>query len=645
MTVDLAAQSEAAFQQALTLHRQSRLDEARVLYEQALQLQPQHSPAWHLLGIIALQSNQGERARELIEKAILIDPQHAEFHNSLGNALAQLGRHEAAIPSYDKAIALNPANADTRFNRGNAFYYSKRHEAAVACYDEAIALKSDYADAYNNRGLALAGLKRYEAALASYDQAIALNADFALAYSNRGLVLKELNQFEAALASHDRALALNADFAEAHSNRGLVLKELNQFEAALASYDRAIALKPNFAEAHSNRGLVLKELNQFEAALASYDRAIALNPDFAEAYSNRGLVLQDLHQLDAALADFDQAIAIKSDFAVAYFNRAMASLMAGDFKNGWIDYEWRWKGDSGPIIKDGRHLPQPCWLGNEPIAGKTILLHSEQGLGDTLQFCRFAKWVADLGARVILEVQRPLESLLANLEGVAQLVVHGDARPAFDYYCPLMSLPLAFKTTLPTLPARIPYLKGDAQKTLHWKQMLGEKTKLRVGLVWSGGFRVNQPELWAINDRRNVPLAKLASLKHPDIEFYSLQKGQPAESELKNLTSSNWDGPRLTDFANLLNDFSDTAALLEQLDLLISVDTSTAHLAGAMGQPVWILNRFDACWRWLLDRSDSPWYPTAKLYRQERAGDWDSVIQRVRSDLHARVRASSDVVE
>jgi tetratricopeptide (TPR) repeat protein len=577
MTVDLAAQTEAAFQQALALHRQSRLDDARVLYEQALQLQPQHSPAWHLLGIIALQSNQGERARELIEKAILIDPQHAEFHNSLGNALASLGRHEAAIPSYDKAIALNPDNADTRFNRGNAFYYSKRHEAAVACYDEAIALKSDYADAYNNRGLALAGLKRYEAALASYDQAIALNVDFALAYSNRGLVLKELNQFD--------------------------------------------------------------------AALASYNRAIALNPDFAEAYSNRGLVLQDLHQLDAALTDFDKAIAIKGDFAVAYFNRAMASLTTGDFNNGWIDYEWRWKGDSGPIIKDGRHLPQPCWLGKESIAGKTILLHSEQGLGDTLQFCRYAKWVADLGARVILEAQRPLHSLLAGLEGVAQVVAQGDARPAFDYYCPLMSLPLAFKTTLPTLPAHIPYLKSDAQKALHWKLKLGEKTKLRVGLVWSGGFRANQPELWAINDRRNVPLAGLASLKHSDIEFYSLQKGQPAESELANLASRNWDGPHLTDFTNLLSDFSETAALLEQLDLLISVDTSTAHLAGAMGKPVWILNRFDSCWRWLLDRSDSPWYPTATLYRQERAGDWDSVIRRVRSDLHARVRASSDVVE
>ena len=604
MTADLAVQADATFQQALALHQQSRLDEARALYEQTLERLPLHAHAWHLLGIVALQTQQFERARELIEKAISSDPQIAEFHNSLGNALALLHRHKAAIPSYDESLALNPDVAETHFNRGNALFHTRRHDAAVASYETAIALKSDYADAHNNRGLALASLKRYPAALASYDEAIALKADFALAYSNRGLVLKELNRFD----------------------------------EALSSYDRALALKPDFAEAHSNRGLTLKELNRFDEALVSYDRAIALKPDFAEAYSNRGLVRQDRHQLEAALADFSRAIALKPDFAVAYFNRAMASLMVGDYQNGWQDYEWRWQGDNGPIIKDVRYLAQPCWLGRESIAGKAILLHSEQGMGDTIQFCRYAKWVADCGAKVILEVQAPLQGLLAGVEGVFQVVAQGDARPAFDYYCPLMSLPLAFKTTLATLPARTPYIKIDAQKALYWKQRLGEKSKLRVGLVWSGGFRAHQPELWAINDRRNVPLAMFAALKHPDIEFYSLQKGQPAESELAQLLDRNWDGPQLANFAGELRDFAETAALLEQLDLLISVDTSTAHLAGAMGKPVWILNRFDACWRWLLDRSDSPWYPSARLYRQESAGDWDGVIRRVASDLHAQVR-------
>jgi tetratricopeptide (TPR) repeat protein len=638
MIVEPAEQAEATFRQALALHQQSRLDEARVLYEQTLQWLPRHSPTWHLLGIVALQSQQPQRALELIEQAISMDPQIAEFHNSHGNALVLLHRPEAAIPSYQRAIALKPDVAETHFNLGNALYNTKRNEAALASYEQAIALKPDYTDAYNNRGLALASLKRHPAALDSYDEAIALKIDFALAYSNRGLVLKELGRFAEALLSHDRAIALKPDFAEAHSNRGLVLKELNRFDEALASYDQAIALKPEFAEAHSNRGLVLKELNRFDEALASYDRALALKPDFAEAFSNRGLVRQDRHELETALADFSRAVALKPDFAVAYFNRAMASLMVGDYENGWPDYEWRWKGDNGPIIKDARHLSQPCWLGRESIAGKTILLHSEQGLGDTIQFCRYAKWVADCGARVVLEVQQPLHRLLAGVEGVSQVVTQGDPRPAFDYYCPLMSLPLAFKTTLATLPARVPYIESDPREALHWKQKLGNKAKLRVGLVWSGGFRAHQPELWAINDRRNVPLSKFASLKHPDIEFYSLQKGQPAESELADLVSRHWDGPQLTDFTGELRDFADTAALLTQLDLLISVDTSAAHLAGAMGKPVWILNRYDNCWRWLLDRADSPWYPTARLYRQESAGDWEGVIRRVRSDLHARVR-------
>ncbi|HVC44095.1 MAG TPA: glycosyltransferase family 9 protein, partial [Candidatus Binataceae bacterium] len=225
-----------------------------------------------------------------------------------------------------------------------------------------------------------------------------------------------------------------------------------------------------------------------------------------------------------------------------------------------------------------------------------------------------------------------------DLEGVAQVAARGHALPEFDYYCPLMSLPLAFKTTLSSIPAQIPYLKADADKARRWQEKLGEKAKLRVGVVWSGGFRPDQPELWPVNNRRNIPLAKLASLRHADVEFYSLQKGQPAASELTDLLAQHWDGPPLIDFTDLLHDFSDTAALIEQLDLVIAVDTSTAHLAGAMGKPVWILSRFDNCWRWLLDRTDSPWYPTARLYRQASPGDWDQVIQRVAADLSHLVR-------
>jgi hypothetical protein len=241
--------------------------------------------------------------------------------------------------------------------------------------------------------------------------------------------------------------------------------------------------------------------------------------------------------------------------------------------------------------------------------------------------------VAAMGARVILEVQRPLKSLLATIDGAAQVIGSGDSLPAFDFYSSLMSLPAALRTTLATVPAHVPYLKSNAEKRLIWKEKLGETAKRRVGLVWSGGFRPDQPELWSVNRRRNIPLAKLAPLKHPGIEFYSLQKGQPAESELSDLVAGMWDGPHLVDFTHLLHDFSDSAALMDQMDLVISVDTSMAHLAGALGKPVWLLNRFDSCWRWLLDRTDSPWYPTLRLYRQEILGDWDGVVDKVRRDL------------
>jgi hypothetical protein len=437
----------------------------------------------------------------------------------------------------------------------------------------------------------------------------------------------------AALASYDHAIVANAHCAEAYSNRGNILKQLNELSAALASYDHAIAIRPDYAEAYSNRGMVLGALKQWDAALDSYDRSIAIKADLAEAHYNRANLLQELRQADAACAAYDRAIAIKPGYAEAHFNRSLLLLLSGDYERGWGEYEWRWRTIGGLVAKKDVKLERPLWLGDEPIAGRTIVIVSEQGLGDTLQFCRYVSLVAALGANVIVRAQSPLRSLLAELDGVAQVVTEGEALPPFDYYCPMMSLPTAFKTTIASVPVHIPYLRSSAEKLLYWRGVLGEKSKPRIGLVWSGGFRPNHPELWSINSRRNIPLDRLAVLKHPNVEFYSLQKGQPAESELAELISRGWDGPHLNDHTHLLQDFSDTAALIENLDLVISVDTSTAHLAGALGKPVWILNRFDGCWRWLLDRTDSPWYPTVKLYRQDKSGDWDGVIQRVKEDL------------
>jgi tetratricopeptide (TPR) repeat protein len=552
-----------------------------------------------------------------------------------GNILKGLKRLEDAVASYESAIALTPYFG-AYYNRGNTLRDLNRLDEAVASYEKAIALKSDHAESYYNLAIALQDLKRFDEAISSFEKAIALELDMAKAWLGHGSALRELKRFEEAVLSYEKAIALNPDYAESYYNRAIALQDLKRFDEAISSFEKAIALELDMAKAWLGHGNALRELQRFEEAVLSYEKAITLKPDYPEGYFNRAMALADLKRFDEAIAGYNEAIVLSRESpdhwnsAAAHWNKSLLLLMLGDYEGGWKLFEWRW-GIRTELAK--RSFAQPLWLGNNSLAQKTILLYGEQGLGDAIQFCRYVKLVADLGARIILQVPHPLSSVLASLSGVTQIIGEASPLPPFDYQCPLMSLPLAFKTNLSSIPADIPYLKSDPEKSGFWKEKLGDKGKLRVGLVWSGGFRPNQPEVWSVNERRNIPLAYFAPLKHADIDFYSLQKGQPAEAELAKLTLANWDGPNIIDYTNLLNDFSDTAAFIENLDLVISVDTSTAHLAGAMGKPVWILNRFDSCWRWLLERSDSPWYPTAKLYRQETAGDWSKIIQQVKSDL------------
>jgi tetratricopeptide (TPR) repeat protein len=507
-----------------------------------------------------------------------------------------------------------------------------RPEAALASLERALALRPQLPTAWCERGRVLRLLRRLEPALASYERAIAMHPMLAEALNGRGNVLQELGRHGAALESYERALAINPQMADAYNNRGGALQRLGRHAEAVGSLEQALALKPHFPEAFNNLGNALTELGRFEAALEKYDAALALRPRYAHALNSRANALRCLNRIPESLASFAQALEVAPDHAPGHANRAQVLLLAGDFERGWEEYEWRWRlGNDRPA---GREPPQPRWRGDQALKGRTILLHAEQGLGDTIQFCRYAPLVAAAGATVILEVPRPLVALLRSLPGVSALISEGDPLPPFELHAPLMSLPFAFATRLESIPASIPYLRADPQRLRTWQDRLGARTRPRVGVVWSGGFRADQPGLWAVNARRNVSLALLEPLKHPGIEFYSLQKGEPAEAELASLVSCGWPGPRLEDFTAELSDFADTAALIEQLDLVISVDTSTAHLAGALGKPVWILNRYDSCWRWLCDRSDSPWYPTARLYRQERPNEWGSVIERVRSDLH-----------
>jgi len=543
-----------------------------------------------------------------------------------GIIAGQTGRAGAAVDLLAKAVRANPNVADTYYNLGVAQGELKRPAEALASYERAIALKPDYADAYYNRGVALRELDRPAEALESYDRAIALKPDYAEAYNNRGVALGRLQRHVEALESYDRAIALKPDYAEAYNNRGAVLGELDRFAEAVESYDRAIARKPNYANAHNNRGLALAELNRFSEALKSYERAIALKPDYAEAFYNRGNVLRDLHRHRQAIDSYERALALKPDYASAHWNLADCRLLLGDFALGWQEYEWRWKLEQRDNAR--RDFRQPLWLGEESLEGRTILLHSELGLGDTLLFCRYATAVASLGGKVILEIQPPLLPLLADLEGVTQAVARGAPLPPFDCHCPLMSLPLAFKTDLDNIPADIPYIRSNAERVAAWQQRLGKKNKPRVGVVWSGSMKLR-------NDRRSMTFAQLLPLISEWAEWISLQT-EVRESDLA-LLASRADVRHLGDE---LKDFADTAGLIELLDLVVTVDTSVAHVAGAMGKPVWILLPFNPHdWRWMLDREDSPWYPTARLFRQPASGDWASVTSRVSEELARRFRA------
>ncbi|MGA8148514.1 MAG: tetratricopeptide repeat protein, partial [Gallionellaceae bacterium] len=677
-----------AIQEAIEHHQAGRLPEAEAIYRQILQVEPGHPDALHLLGMLAHQVGRKEIAVELIGKAIKVNPSEPMYHNNLGMALETQGKLDAAAECFCKALLLKPGYAKAHFNLGNILRAQGKLDAAVASYNNAIlcqpdyaeahnnlgnafkdqgkldeavehyhtalALKPDYAEAHNNLGNArkdqgrldeavehykmaivfqpgyaeahnnlgnaFKDLKQLDAALASYSKAIAIKPDHADAYFNQGNVLKELNQLDSVLASYDKAIAIKPDYAEAYINRGTVLQELKQFDAALANYDEAIAIKPDHADAYNNRGNVLKDQGRLDKAAQHYHKALSLKPDYAEAHHNLGIVLTEQGKLEAAVESYHEALSLKPGYAEGLWNKALLCLLLGDFDKGWEGYEWRWKNDN--LKLSPRNFTQPLWAGKESLAGKTILLHSEQGLGDAIQFCRYARMVADLGADVILEVKPPLFNLLANLDGVSQLVANGSSLPAFDFHCPLLSLPLAFKTNMGSIPASTPYLTADAGKVARWHVKLGAKSNPRVGLVWSGNAQHK-------NDRnRSVLLSELLKHLPDDYQYVSLQK-ERREEDREILQSR----PDILHFGDELNDFSDTAALCELVDVIISVDTSVAHLAGALGKQVWILLPFMPDWRWLLDRSDSPWYPTAKLFRQEKNGDWEGVFEKVRSDL------------
>ena len=617
-----------ALAQALELHQQGRLFEAEQHYSAILAANPGQADALHYLGLIRFANGRFVEALQSIAAAMRTRAPTADIFLNHGIVLNALKRHAEALESFDRAIELDSKFPAAHNNRAVVLTTVGRNEEALESYQKALAITPNDPGLLFNRANILKDLGRFESALASYNRAIVLRPGYPEAFCNRGVVLHELKRYDEALASYDRALALRPDIAEAHSNRGNVLRELKRYDEALASYDRALALRPDYAEAHSNRGATLHELKRYHEALACHDLALALQPDYADALSNRGAALSELKRINEALADYDRAIALKPDFPEPHWNTASLRLLTGDFGRGWAEYEWRWKKES--MARFMRNFSQPLWLGGDDIAGKTILLHSEQGFGDTIQFCRYVPLAAARGARVILEVERPLQRLMATLAGAAQVVTKASHLPDFDLQCPLLSLPLAFQTELGTIPWSGPYLRPQSPELAAWNVRLGEKRRPRIGLAWSGKPAHERDAL------RSISLSALLPLLDVDATFVSLQKDvRPADAAVLDQRSD------VLHFGSALNDFSDTAALISKLDLVISVDTSIVHLAGALGSPVWVLLPYIPDWRWLLDRDSTPWYPSARLFRQDDTRKWDSVISRVCEDAHKFVESAA----
>ncbi|MGG1948060.1 tetratricopeptide repeat-containing glycosyltransferase family protein [Trinickia sp. NRRL B-1857] len=558
--------------------------------------------------------------------------------------LQQNGAFAEAQAAYGEILALRPRHFDALQLMGALALQSKQYEEGIALLSRALEIDSRQAPVHSNLAFALNAIGRHDAALTAANRALALKSGFVDALNNLGVALAGLNRPDEALASFDKALAIKPEFPEAWSNRSCALRDMGLPEQALESCDKALALRPNYAEAWSNRANALSDLNRPQEAQASYERALATASSFADAWNNLGLTFVDMNRHADALAAYERALALTPDSAETHWNRALCLLQMGELEAGFAEYEWRWQ--RRRIAPSRRAFDAPLWLGDESLDGKTILLHAEQGLGDTLQFCRYAALVAQQGARVVLEVQPELIRLLGPLAGVDALVASGDPLPAFDYHCPLLSLPLALGTVISTIPADTPYLFADPQASKQWRERIEATVPgpvKKVGLVWAGGHRPHVPELRKNDARRSLNVDRFAPiLETPGIQFFSLQKGQQAERQLAELRERHEASRRVIDWTGELADFADTAALVDNLDLVVSVDTSTAHLAGAMNKPVWILNRLDTCWRWMLEREDTPWYPSARLFRQPSLGDWDSVIDDIRRALTTFVSTETD---
>jgi tetratricopeptide (TPR) repeat protein len=533
--------------------------------------------------------------------------------------LQQQGRLREAEKIYARVLKAVPDQFDALNLLGTVKAQRGQAGEAYRLITAALKINPRAADAWVNLGIVLHALKRDQEALESFDKALALKPADADALLHRGNALLALGRAQDALAAFDEVLALMPRHAQARLNRGLALAALGRHQEAVADFEAVLAISSANPSAHYNYGISLFALGRYAEAVAAYDRALAMASDHVKAWNNRGLTLQMLNRFDEALTSYSRALELQRDYADAHFNQSLALLTVGDFRRGFEEYEWRWRRTGMPAHGRGR----PLWLGEYPLGGRTILLHAEQGLGDTIQFARYVPLLVRTGAKIVLEVQPQLKALLGQIADAGRVVARGEPVPAFDVHCPFGSLPLALKTEPATIPVEVPYLRADDADIAKWRARLEALGRPLVAVAWSGNVQ-------HMNDRnRSIPLSRLAPLwSIGSVRLLAVQRDlRSGDAEL--LARE----PRVTHIGTELDDFADTAAVLALVDLVITVDTSVAHLAGAMGRPVWILVPFSPDWRWTLSGETSGWYPTARLFRQLSLGDWDGVIERLRSEL------------
>jgi tetratricopeptide (TPR) repeat protein len=620
------------FQRGVTALQSGNLKEAERRLQAVTRAQPKHLPALNLLAVVLARLGRNSEALNIYDRALTLSPDSAESWYGHGMILLAMGRPDDAIASFSRLLALKPDFTQVHLLQAKLLCDTGRYEAALQAIGKLLAIAPGLAEAWLGRSNILFEAHRYEESLLAAEKAIALKPSLVEAWHGRGNALNELRRHDEALASYEKALALNPNSGWAWYGRGNVLNELKRFDDALIAYDKALTFDPNFSQAWVGRGNVLNTLKRLDAALAAFVRALALQANLAEAWLGRGNVLLELNRIDDALACYDRAIAIKSDFATAYFNRGRGRLLVGRYSEGWQDYEWRW--EARDFLSKRPDLKIPHWQG-ESLRGRHLLVYSEQGLGDTIQFVRCLPLLLQRECEITFLTSQKLVRLVRHSIPSLHVVESVQGFEGIDVQVALMSVAHFFKIDLSSVPDRVPYLNAEAKLEKAWQARIGGHG-FKIGIAWQGN------PIGAIDAGRSIPLKEFVRLsKIPKVRLISLQKNVGLD-QLVDLPEGVNIETLGEDFDSGPDAFIDTAAVMNNLDLIITCDTSIAHLAGALGRPAWVALRHVPDWRWMIDRDDTPWYPTMRLFRQNERDDWSSVFLKIESSLRQLLDSMPD---